>query len=100
MKTIIKVVAPTSYQLRSLRAFKLEQQINCNGSTVAWQGFDTVKEAKKYLKNLAEDYYWDCPGQLERNCNSDFSIVTLDACTAGLLTCQDRIDFLASLKTN
>ena len=98
MKTIIKVVAPTVYQLKSLNEFRLSNTKKLgNGRTIAWQDFDTNEEAKNYLKNIAEEYYWDEPAQLERNCESDFSIVTLDACTAGLLTGQDRIDFIESL---
>lgn len=94
MKATIKVVAPTSYQLRSLRAFRLSNSVNCNGSTVAWQDFNTLEEAKQYLRSLAEEYYWDDKSGLDRNCNDDFSVVTLDACTAGILTGQDRLDFL------
>lgn len=96
MKAIITVSAPTTYQLSSIRSFKLDNFKSLkNGSHIAWQEFDSVTEAKKYLKDLAVDYYFGDKEGLKRN--FDKNSLQLDACSASIEIGQDRLDYLESV---
>lgn len=53
----ITAVAPTSYQISSLRLFGLNVKSYPNGSHVGEEIFDTEKEAKDFLKKRAEMYF-------------------------------------------
>ena len=55
----ITAVAPTSYQINSLRLFGLNVKSYPNGSYVGEEIFDTEEEAKNYLKQRAEMYFED-----------------------------------------
>ncbi|RFM30015.1 hypothetical protein [Deminuibacter soli] len=80
MKVVIKATVPTVYQLSSLHAFKMGSAKHINGSFSAKKEFDTIKEAREYLKDLADDYYEGEPEQKRRHLGED--CLTLDACTA------------------
>ena len=58
MKKVI-AIAPTSYQLQSLRNFGLEIKHFKNGSHIFEKYFDTEEEAKEYLIERAELYFYD-----------------------------------------
>ena len=49
----IIAIAPTTYQLNSLRAFGITYKALGNGSYKAVEEFDSEKEAKKYLEGRA-----------------------------------------------
>ena len=53
----IKAIAPTSYQLQSLKHFGMEIKKYGNGSYTSQQEFDSEGEAKAYLKERAERYF-------------------------------------------
>lgn len=59
MKTTIRIsaIAPTGYQLVSLRHFGMEVSTNINGFYSASQEFETEKEAKEYLVTRATRYF-------------------------------------------
>lgn len=87
MKFQIEATAPTSYQLRSLRAFQLEDNNNGNGSHTGRLFFDSEEEAKQYLMIRAEKYNDEDPnGSFERLSEMYGDIergaLTLDAVTA------------------
>lgn len=97
MKALIVANVPTHYQYRSLKAFKLEiTKEYLNGSYAAWQEFDTLKQAKKYLKDLAYDYYNGNKEELARYYGVEF--LELDACTAYIITGLERKEYLISRK--
>lgn len=83
----IEATAPTSYQLRSLRAFQLKENNNGNGSHTGILFFESEEEAKQYLMTKADKYNDEDPngsfeklsemyGDIERGA------LTLDAVTA------------------
>jgi len=84
MKTVIRASVPTHYQRRSVQSFGIPVTAHGNGSYSAVQKFDTMKEAKEYLKNLAFDYYEGDKREIARN-TGKFSL-TIDACTAIIYT--------------
>ena len=57
MKVTISATAPTTYQLNSLRAFGMGINKNGNGSYSASLDFETIKEAKDYLVDRANNYF-------------------------------------------
>lgn len=59
MKVTISAIAPTTYQLNSLRAFGMGINKNGNGSYSASLDFETMKEAKEYLVDRANNYFED-----------------------------------------
>ena len=77
-------IAPTSYQIQSLRAFGMEVKKNGNGSFAGKQIFDSEEEAKKYLVTRAEMYYDDFEGQATEHLQGIESLgcLTIDAVTA------------------
>lgn len=96
MKTIITVTAPTVYQLQSLREFKLRNSKKCfDGSFLAWQEFDTIKEAREYLKELAFEYYDGITKDIRYYLSKNS--LEIDACRAHIITGQERKDFLESV---
>jgi len=80
MKAIITATAPTAYQINSVHAFKMPVKANGNGSYTASMEFETEEEAKKYLNDLAFEYYEGDEALIDRNSGS--SSLTLDAVTA------------------
>jgi len=87
MKFQIKATAPTSYQLRSLRAFQLEDNNNGNGSHTGRLFFDTEEEAKDYLRIRADKFNDEDPQGSEERLAEMYSDIercalTLDAVTA------------------
>lgn len=80
MKVQIKAEVPTSYQLSSIRAFALaEFNSNMSGSFTAHQEFDTIKEAKNFLKKRAEALYFD-EKEMKKNLGKNY--LQYDAATA------------------
>ena len=62
MKTKIIGTVPTHYQSQSLRAFGLDVfHRNLDGSITAHSNFDTIKEAREWLKIKGEQLYDDKP---------------------------------------
>ena len=96
MKALITATAPTVYQLKSLRAFKLDNH-NKNpsgGERVGYTDFDSVKEAREYLTTLAFDYYDGDKKAI--NWHLGKNSLSLDACTASIITGEERREFLES----
>lgn len=94
MKTVIKAMAPTSYQTQSLRAFGMDIKKHGNGSYSSTQEFPDVESAKEYLRHRAEVY-------TEKDCNmmelqqmhdeiDNFGQLTLDAVTAHIEEVEDE----------
>lgn len=83
----IKAIAPTSYQLQSLREFGMPIKKLGNGSHVASAEFETEDEAKEYLKGRADQYNGDDPEGSEGRLDDMYRDIehgqlTLDAATA------------------
>jgi hypothetical protein len=88
MKTTITATAPTSYQMGSLRAFRLNVKPHCydSGATGSLE-FSTKKEARDYLRKRAEVYNDADHCGTDRRLKEMFSgikkgYLTLDAVTA------------------
>jgi hypothetical protein len=92
MNTVIRItaIAPTAYQLQSLRHFGMEIKKHLHGSYFSTQDFDTEKEAKEYLKTRAEMYFDGCYDNDEVNLIEALDsiekhgVLTLDAVTSGM----------------
>lgn len=56
MKCNVTAIAPTVYQLNSVRAFGESRQL-MNGSHIFQQEFKSIKAAKEYLKERAIRYF-------------------------------------------
>lgn len=82
MKVIIKAIAPTYYQVQSLRAFNIGVAQHGNGSFSGEILCDSMKEAREFLTNRAEMYF-DTPQAL-RSAKQDIrrGCLTLDTVTA------------------
>lgn len=83
----IKAIAPTPYQLQSLREFGMPIKNLGNGSHVATMEFHTEEEAKDYLKGRARQYNnQDLEGSEKRLADMYRDIehghLTIDAATA------------------
>lgn len=93
MKAVITATAPTHYQSKSLGLFKLDK-LNKNpysSEMVGYSEFNTVAEARNYLKKLAFNYY---ENDKEIKWNSGKDYLDLDACTGRIITGWERIGFL------
>jgi hypothetical protein len=92
MNTVIRItaIAPTAYQLQSLRHFGMEIKKHLHGSYSSTQDFDTEKEAKEYLKTRAEMYFDGNSDNDEVNLIEALDsiekhgVLTLDAVTSGM----------------
>ena len=84
----ITATAPTTFQLQSLRAFGIGADKNGNGSFSGEKEFETVDEAKEFLKNRASMYNDGDPEGTEEHladmCDSidRYGSLTLDAVSA------------------
>ena len=82
----IKAVAPTVYQLSSLRLFGMPIKSHPTGQHVGEMYFDTEEEAKDYLCRRAELYYNDFLELSDAyNDIQNFNSLSLDAVTAEIL---------------
>jgi len=83
----IKVIAPTVYQLRSLRSFNLLVKEVGNGSFVSEMEFDSLEDAEKYLESIAMSYYDEYKGQVDKYLADikEFGMLTIDGVTAKIL---------------
>lgn len=90
MKCQIIATAPTIYQLNSLMEFRIGSVHNGDGSYTGKQDFPTIKEARKYLKDLANKYFdYDRKAiawHLGKNS------LTLDAVTASISKIHNRYE--------
>lgn len=84
---IIKAIAPTSYQLNSLRRFGLNVKSNGGGSHTGIETFDTEEEAKEFLTQRAEMYYDEYEGQVDEHIEGieASGYLTIDAVTAKII---------------
>lgn len=88
MKARITAKAPTGYQLGSLTAFGMPYKKNGNGSIIAMRDFESVGDAKAYLRERAEMYNDADPNGSEERLTDmcrdieDHGILHLDAATA------------------
>jgi len=96
MKALITVTAPTHYQLNSLRAFKLDttNKSPYSSEMQAYSLFNTLGEAREYLKQLAANYYENDKKAIANNLGKNS--LTLDACTGYILTSNEYVEFLES----
>ena len=85
----IIAVAPTAYQLRSVRAFGPARQ-TLSGKFIFEQNFDTEEEAKEYLNERAliysdsEEEYKRLYAQIECGC------LELDAVTGSIINVTEE----------
>lgn len=82
MKTYrVKAIAPTSYQYQSCALFGHPEKLG-NGSFRFQQQFETEEEAKKYLIERANGYFYN-QSELDEAMQqiNDYGSVTLDAVT-------------------
>lgn len=96
MKAIIKVSVPTSYQYSSMRAFNLRNQSNPGGAWLAWEEFESVKDARSYLNSRAAYLYDGDKKQIAKNMGADY--LEYDSATAWIITGFERSEFLESVK--
>ena len=89
----ISATAPTVYQLGSLRAFKMPVGNHLSGEFTARKEFDTEQEAKNYLKELAENYYFEDGEEVAaRHIEGieSHGALTIDAVTAYIEECTGQ----------
>ena len=80
MKVTIDVSVPTVYQSTSARSFGIPVKQYMGGSIGGSMEFNTIKEAREYLRKVAERYY-DYDTKAMRNFLGKDSL-TIDAATA------------------
>lgn len=83
----IIAIAPTSYQLDSLRAFGLNINSRGSGSYFSEKEFNTEEEAKQYLVTRAEKYNDEDPNGSQERLDYmlkdiSYGVLTLDGATA------------------
>ena len=83
----IKAIAPTIYQLHSLRAFNIGSKAIGNGAYIGKIFFNTEEEAKDYLTSRADKYNDEDPEGSESKLADMYADIsngalTLDAVTA------------------
>jgi len=96
MKAIIVATAQTHYQSTSLMEFNLANT-NKNpysSEMVGYQDFETIKQARKYLKDRAEMYYQNDLKAISLHLHRNS--LTLDAVNASIITGSERLDFMES----
>jgi hypothetical protein len=57
MKAVIRGSVPTTYQLSSISAFGLNYKKQSNGRISVVEYFDTISEARKKLRQIAENLF-------------------------------------------
>ena len=95
MKVKITATAPTSYQLRNLGHFGLPIKSNGDGSHCAEWEFDTLMEAKAYLKHRADMYGDDALFGLMHSEIDRVGKLRLDAVTASIVEIGDTPELQA-----
>jgi hypothetical protein len=81
----ITAIAPTTYQLNSLRAFGIPYKALGNGAYRAVEEFDSEKQAKEYLEGRARQYN-DEHNESEEQLNEMLSDIELGALTLDAVT--------------
>lgn len=79
---IIKAVAPTAYQSRSLSHFNLNEKKVGNGSIIGIMEFPSEEHAKQYLMTRAEMYFETEQELFAAYGDIEHGALTLDAVTA------------------
>lgn len=94
MKTLIKATAPTHYQYNSLRAFNLDKSNKCPYSSemIGYSLFDTLKQARAYLKKQAERYYDNDRKKIKENL-SKWGLI-IDNVDATILTGEEYLSLI------
>lgn len=89
---------PTAYQYSSMKAFNLANEIKSpySGQIIAWESFNTLTEAREYLKERANRYYEGDRREIRENLGK-WSL-TIDACSASILTGEEAREFLEKRK--
>lgn len=93
----ITAIAPTTYQLRSVRAFGSPVASLGNGSHIFQMDFDTREDAEAYLEKRA-DYYWEADGFTEEEREeavSDikkYGMLTIDAVTGRIDEVESEVE--------
>lgn len=73
MKAIIISTAPSHHHYTSVKSFGLANSKLVDGQLCCWQKFDTVNDAREYLKNVAAELYSDEPvDAMNRNLTNSF----------------------------
>jgi hypothetical protein len=94
MKAIIISTAPSPHHYTSVKSFGLANSKLIDGQLCCWQHFNTVNEAREYLKNVAADLYSDEPvDAMNRNLTNSF--LFYDSAKASIFT-GNRITFFES----
>ena len=96
MKAVLYIEAPTQYQLQSLNRFGLPVTKSSFGHYYSKIWFDTVIEARTFLKNQADSEYENEPEKLKQNLTKDS--LTIDAVTGYIFT-EKKLNFFKR-KTN
>lgn len=80
----VKAIAPTQYQRRALSRFNLNINEVGSGSFIGTAMFETIEDAKQFLRDRAELYYDEYPGQVDEHLDAIEGIdcLTIDTVTA------------------
>lgn len=94
MKAIITAVAPTVYQISSLKEFGMGLNKHLDGSYSASMEFNNEDEARKYLTLRAEKYNSEDPCGTDERLNNMYKdikhgVLSLDAVTAYIETIDE-----------
>lgn len=93
MKAIIYVEVSTSYQYNSICAFGMKTYSTKFGGHFAFLDFESVIEARLWLRDLADEYYDSYKIAIKMR-KLDNNSLTIDAAKASILTLKDREDIL------
>lgn len=83
MKVKIVAEVPTVYQMNSIYSFRLRHtNKTLFGGYYASEEFDTIDDARRYLAELADEYYEYSRKERRNNFSRKDGWLRIDACTA------------------